>query len=211
MKTAPGIGRSRPAPGPRAASRSAPRRPAIGAAGARAANRSRPCSRRNSRARGARAAAASRSGPDRPSTRSRRYDLEWIDNRRPRLARAIDRRLQPTRDVFAHCLAIEPELAGDRRDRQSLSMKIKNHHDFPSLTTAPLPRFGQAGLGDQFAAIPRARPGDGGTINWGIFKRHFWGELLRHQHQMPWRADADYGLPAAVAPLVGRRIRIDVL
>jgi hypothetical protein len=21
----------------------------------------------------------------------------------------------------------------------------------------------------------------GGTINWGIFKRHFWGELLRHQ------------------------------
>jgi hypothetical protein len=20
------------------------------------------------------------------------------------------------------------------------------------------------------------------TINWGIFKRHFWGELLRHQH-----------------------------
>jgi hypothetical protein len=20
-----------------------------------------------------------------------------------------------------------------------------------------------------------------GTINWGIFKRHFWGELLRHQ------------------------------
>ena len=29
--------------------------------------------------------------------------------------------------------------------------------------------------------IPRARPGDGGTINWGIFKRHFWGELLRHQ------------------------------
>jgi hypothetical protein len=22
----------------------------------------------------------------------------------------------------------------------------------------------------------------GDTINWGIFKRHFWGELLRHQH-----------------------------
>jgi hypothetical protein len=21
----------------------------------------------------------------------------------------------------------------------------------------------------------------GDTINWGIFKRHFWGELLRHQ------------------------------
>jgi hypothetical protein len=26
--------------------------------------------------------------------------------------------------------------------------------------------------------VPRA----GGTINWGIFKRHFWGELLWHQH-----------------------------
>ena len=22
------------------------------------------------------------------------------------------------------------------------------------------------------------------TINWGIFKRHFWGELLRHQHEL---------------------------
>jgi hypothetical protein len=24
----------------------------------------------------------------------------------------------------------------------------------------------------------------GDTINWGIFKRHFWGELLRHQHRL---------------------------
>jgi hypothetical protein len=35
-------------------------------------------------------------------------------------------------------------------------------------------------------AIRRRSPGralgTGGTINWGIFKRHFWGELLRHQH-----------------------------
>jgi len=23
----------------------------------------------------------------------------------------------------------------------------------------------------------------GDTINWGIFKRHFWGELLRHQQR----------------------------
>ena len=34
-------------------------------------------------------------------------------------------------------------------------------------------------------AIRRRSPeralGTGGTINWGIFKRHFWGELLRHQ------------------------------
>jgi hypothetical protein len=34
-------------------------------------------------------------------------------------------------------------------------------------------------------AIRRRSPeralGTSGTINWGIFKRHFWGELLRHQ------------------------------
>jgi hypothetical protein len=34
-------------------------------------------------------------------------------------------------------------------------------------------------------AIRRRSPGralgTGGTINWGFFKRHFWGELLRHQ------------------------------
>jgi len=30
----------------------------------------------------------------------------------------------------------------------------------------------------------------GGTINWGIFKRHFWGELLRHQHFMSGYAGA---------------------
>ena len=23
-----------------------------------------------------------------------------------------------------------------------------------------------------------------GDTNWGIFKRHFWGELLRHQHSL---------------------------
>ena len=38
-------------------------------------------------------------------------------------------------------------------------------------------------MGDRFAAGPQGAPwGRGGTINWGIFKRHFWGELLRHQH-----------------------------
>jgi hypothetical protein len=24
----------------------------------------------------------------------------------------------------------------------------------------------------------------GDTINWGFFKRHFWGELLRYQHAL---------------------------
>jgi hypothetical protein len=27
------------------------------------------------------------------------------------------------------------------------------------------------------------------TINWGIFKRHFWGELHRHQQRPTMRAD----------------------
>ena len=42
-------------------------------------------------------------------------------------------------------------------------------------------------------AIRRPSPGralgTGGTINWGIFKRHFWGELLRHQHGAVVRAE----------------------
>jgi hypothetical protein len=37
-------------------------------------------------------------------------------------------------------------------------------------------------LGDRFAVRSQGAPGDDGTINWGIFKRHFRGELLRHQH-----------------------------
>jgi hypothetical protein len=45
----------------------------------------------------------------------------------------IDRRLQATADASANGLAIEAELTGDRQDRQSLSMKIKNHDDFPKL------------------------------------------------------------------------------
>jgi hypothetical protein len=42
--------------------------------------------------------------------------------------------------------------------------------------------------------IPRARAGMSDTINWGIFKRHFWGELLRHQQS---DADRTISLPPA--------------
>jgi len=38
----------------------------------------------------------------------------------------------------------------------------------------------------------------GGTINWGVFKRHFWGELLRHQHLAHASGDATNALLAAV-------------
>ena len=61
-------------------------------------------------------------------------------------------------------------------------MKIKNHDDFPKLDHRSAPSFWvERDWVIDSPPIPRARPGDGGTINWGIFKRHFWGELLRHQ------------------------------
>ncbi|HKD26984.1 MAG TPA: hypothetical protein VKC66_13925, partial [Xanthobacteraceae bacterium] len=48
-------------------------------------------------------------------------------------------------------------------------------------------------------AIRRRSPGralgTGGTINWGFFKRHFWGELLRHQHK-----PAENDAPPAAKP-----------
>src|SRR5262249_30754212 len=61
-------------------------------------------------------------------------------------AGTIDRRLQATRDASANGLAIDAERAGNRRDRQSLSMKIKNHDDFPKL----IPK-----LGDPDSCCPR--------------------------------------------------------
>jgi hypothetical protein len=47
--------------------------------------------------------------------------------------------LKPTLDAFTNGLAIETELAEDRRDRQSLSVKIKYHDDFPKLDHNPAP------------------------------------------------------------------------
>src|SRR6516225_1181456 len=109
---------------------------------------------------------------------------KWIDQPFARLAGTIDRRLQATGDASANGLAIHAELAGDRRDCQSLSMKIKNHDDFPKLDHRSAPSFwAERDWVIDSPPIPRARPGMGGTINWGIFKRHFWGELLRHQQQ----------------------------
>jgi len=61
-------------------------------------------------------------------------------------------------------------------------MKIKNHDDFPKLDHRTAPSFwAEQDWVIDSPPIPRARPGTGDTINWGIFKRHFWGELLRHQ------------------------------
>ena len=37
----------------------------------------------------------------------------------------------------------------------------------------------------------------GDTINWGFFKRHFWGELLRYQHHI-------WEVPRLDANLIGK-------
>ena len=64
-------------------------------------------------------------------------------------------------------------------------MKIKNHDDFPTLDHRNAPSFcAERNWVIDSPPIPRARAGMSDTINWGIFKRHFWGELLRHQHMI---------------------------
>jgi hypothetical protein len=63
-------------------------------------------------------------------------------------------------------------------------MKIKNHDDFPKLDHRNAPSFcAERNWVIDSPPIPRARAGMSDTINWGIFKRHFWGELLRHQQR----------------------------
>jgi hypothetical protein len=44
----------------------------------------------------------------------------------------------------------------------------------------------------------------GDTINWGIFKRRFWGELLRHQHHEPGQDRLRHEFRAVIA---ARRVR----
>jgi hypothetical protein len=85
-------------------------------------------------------------------------------------ASSLDR-LRPVLLAFSN-LCFEPELAGDRRDRQALSMKIKNHDDFPKFDHRTAPSFSA----ERDWVI-------GDTINWGIFQRRFSGVLLRHQQR----------------------------
>ena len=80
-------------------------------------------------------------------------------------------------------------------------MKIKNHDDFPKLDHHTAPSFwAERDWVIDSPPIPRARPGIGDTINWGIFKRHFWGELLRHQQRRRGQPQD----PEAAAHLDGR-------
>ena len=57
--------------------------------------------------------------------------LKRRDLARPWRPRAIQRRLQASLDVFVHRLAVEPHLAGNRRDAQALPMQFKDHHHLP--------------------------------------------------------------------------------
>src|SRR6266566_6597356 len=60
-------------------------------------------------------------------------------------------------------------------------MKIQNHDEFPKLDHRTAPSFwAERDWVVDSPPVPRVALGTGGTINWGIFKRHFWGELLRH-------------------------------
>jgi hypothetical protein len=64
---------------------------------------------------------------------------ERVDAPGARLARAVDRRLQATREVLAHRLAIDVELKGDGRNGKALPLQIQDHDDFPKLDHRPVP------------------------------------------------------------------------
>src|SRR6185312_13330081 len=87
-------------------------------------------------------------------------------------------RLQAAGDAFAHGLAINPELTGDRRDRQSLSMKIKNHDDYPKLDHRSAPSCpAERDWVIDSPPIPRAPPGDRRHDQLGIFQTALLGSI----------------------------------
>src|SRR6185437_1972372 len=77
---------------------------------------------------------------------------------------------------------VDADLSGDGADRQALAMQIQDHHELPKFDHRVLPPARRRSLGD--SARPPAVPGMPGTPgsheNWGNFKCHKWGELLRH-------------------------------
>jgi hypothetical protein len=105
---------------------------------------------------------------------------EWIDPAPARLAWTIDRRLQATSDAFANGLSVDPAFAGDRRDRQSLPMKIKHHDDFPKLDRGPAPSFwAEQDRVIDSPPILRARPEDGRHDQLGIFQTTLLGKITQ--------------------------------
>src|SRR5262245_38046021 len=117
---------------------------------------------------------------------------KWIDQPFAWLAGAIDRRLQATGDASANGLAIDAELAGDGRDCQSLSMKIKNHDDFPKLDHRSAPSFwAERDWVIDSPPIPRARPGDGRHDQLGNFQTALLGRITPASTRAPGCRDAD--------------------
>jgi hypothetical protein len=87
-------------------------------------------------------------------------------------------------DVLADSLAIAFQLSGDRRNRQPLPVQIQDHNELPQSDHRPARRSG--GIirvsGDRRAAAPPGAPREARRHTWGIFKRRFWGQSLRHRH-----------------------------
>jgi hypothetical protein len=107
--------------------------------------------------------------------------LERIGDPRPRRPCFVFRRLQPLGDGATNGLPIDAEVAGNGGNRQALSMKIQNHHEFPEFDHRAAPSRQR----EQHRRVGRRRACQGSFWkarhyeNWGIFKCHFWGELIR--------------------------------
>ncbi|ESX09459.1 hypothetical protein X766_33515 [Mesorhizobium sp. LSJC255A00] len=101
---------------------------------------------------------------------------EGIDHRLTRLARSVGRSLEPARNVFAHRLAVDPALPGDRRHRQALPMQIQYHHHLPDLDhRIPLPTIRRS-INDYAPPVSRsALRKTGGSAILGKIQTHFWG------------------------------------
>ena len=112
--------------------------------------------------------------------------FEAIDKARRRRALLVGRRLQPFGDVGPHGLSVEADLPGDGADGQALAMQIQDHDELPKFDHRALPPASRKSLGD--SARPPTIPGMpgmvGGHENWGNFKCHKWGELLRHSQRL---------------------------
>ena len=135
---------------------------------------------RNSRARGSRAAAGLRSGPDR--RRPAAADSRRMAPAARSAAGAAHRPAVPgrARCIFAPSCDRVPSGARSPR-RSALAGADQDHDKLPKLDhRLPLPPIGRD---HRTARRPASRgaPREAGHHTWGIFKRRFWGESLRHQ------------------------------
>ena len=104
------------------------------------------------------------------------------DPQRMRRARAVGRRRHAGIEVPAHRFAVHPELAGDGGDAEPLPLQIVDHDI--SIICLPLPfracRWDVLTAADLRGHAPRKSARR--RSDWGLFKRHFWGDYARHSH-----------------------------